>query len=49
MKKIIITFIMKEKKNWCRTDWATAQLYCEKKNCIARNGRDGRGIVLQDG
>ena len=20
---------------WCITDWATAQLYCEKKNCIA--------------
>ena len=23
---------MKKKNIWCRTDWATAQLYCEKKN-----------------
>ena len=24
-------FIMTKKKNWCITNWATAQLYCEKK------------------
>ena len=32
-----------KKKIWCRTDWATAQLYCEKKKKIVLQG----WIVLQ--